>query len=139
MNGVLVEAAIEQTPQGELTVENLAPGVVRTRIVGFAPLAFAQRILDFYGPVVRQHPDGLWCLHDWSEATGYDSDARRVMIEWNREHRSDFHRIDVLFRSSLIGMGVKVTALFIPMLHPTSNPAEFSQQQQHAITSRSGS
>ncbi|MEO1172140.1 MAG: hypothetical protein AAFX94_08820, partial [Myxococcota bacterium] len=132
-NMLLIDEVERRAETGSIRLMNPAPGVVQTKIVGFAPMEFAHAATDFYTRVKEQHPDGLWALHDWSESTGYDPEARRKMIAWNRANRERVFRTEIFFKSRIVAMGVKVTALFIPMLRGITEAEDFEKSRLEAM------
>ena len=55
-------------------------------------------------------------FHDWSEVTGFSSDARRVFLQWGRE-RNAFNRrvcrgVHILAPSALLYLALEAAAVF---------------------------
>src|SRR5215831_793986 len=52
-------------------------------------------------------------FHDWSQATGYDTESRKLFTRWVEEHGYRFQRITIYTPSRLVRMGIATAKLVL--------------------------
>lgn len=85
------------------------PNLVVSRVTGHATLAMAQRYTSLLEGEILRGPVEIF--HDWSAVTGYDSDARRELNEFNARHGAAVLQAHLLVSSKLFAMGISVSSL----------------------------
>ncbi len=123
--------------RGECLIARLAPGVVFERLKGHLA---AEAAIHIYTEGERLFDQALKnvVFLEWSEMTGYDSDARYNLSTWVKETSDSYLAIHVLFRSKIVAMGVSVGNLVLGgLIQATSSRSLFEQRlalhipQQH--------
>lgn len=99
-------------PTGNLVVDRVTRGVVRTRLVGHA---LAEHVAPIREAVEAEIACGFRPLvfHDWERMTGYESSARIEMTRWYDSVRDRVTAVHVLTANRLVAMGVQVVAMAV--------------------------
>ncbi len=87
---------------GEVTLWFPADGVAAARAVGYIPGGVAAAVYAEIDRVAlaREHPRRGFV--DFSGMTGFDWDAKAIMVRWNVAHRQEAARFDVLTGSWIL-------------------------------------
>ena len=97
---------------GVVEIDRPMPGVVTTRMTGHARAEHVEPIKRAVNQEIaagrRPH-----VFHDWSDMTGYDSEARVAMADWYAKVRDHVASVNVLAKNRLVAMGVQVVALAV--------------------------
>ena len=89
---------------GVVEIDRPMPGVVTTRMTGHARAEHVEPIKRAVNQEIaagrRPH-----VFHDWSDMTGYDSEARVAMADWYAKVRDHVASVNVLAKNRLVAMG----------------------------------
>lgn len=88
---------------------NDGPTVVLTRVAGHASTPIVREYIDHLGKICAQGKVEIF--HDWYEMTGYDTDARKALTDWNLTHQTDVVEVHMLVKSKVVAMGISVASL----------------------------
>jgi len=117
----------------KIEARRIAPGLVRTLLVGHATPDLLQTIIDAVETEIQkgQRPA---VFHDWEGMTGYDSKARVSMTQWYAKVRKQVTGVHVLTKSRLVAMGVQVVALAVGEdIKIYTSRTEFEEAYQRAL------
>lgn len=131
--------ATHRGPRGTFYFYQLGPDAIYTQALGHmdhgcaeAFMAFANRTFD------RGRSTTLF--HDWSEITGYDSDARATLTRWTIDRRSSIASVVILVKSKLLAMGIATanlaTAPFGVTFHSHTSREVFAKEFLAAMRRR---
>ena len=99
-----------RTDRGQLSMREVAPGVVLTTFAGHGTRAVADALIEGFESVLSRH-GSIAIYDDWEQATGYDSEVRLRLTEWTRRRFDCIRSITVLVRSKILAMGLSVANL----------------------------
>ena len=98
------------TPIGQIRIERLAPGIIRTTASGYLADEFVDPIVGY---VQREIDAGFRVrqFHDWLGAMGYSSQGRLRITAFQFRIRAHVDALHVLSGSRMVRMGVSVANL----------------------------
>jgi len=130
-----VEAECIELTHVTLYLAAPAPSVLATRAKGMGSLEMVEQIIHFGDGLLRSSP-AIQIFHDFSEVTGYRSEARRRLVAWGVDKATCIEATHVLFRSKLVAMGVSMaTALLRNQVIGYPNRLEFEAARRDAVRS----
>ncbi|MCC6555610.1 MAG: hypothetical protein IT372_21825 [Polyangiaceae bacterium] len=91
----------------EIFIFNPAPGVLYTRMIGYADLACARHAMRGFDRIAMA-PGLVDAFHDWEQVTGYRTEVRQEYTAWSKGHSDRLSSIHVLLKSRIVAMGVSV-------------------------------
>jgi hypothetical protein len=89
--------------------QGTAPTVVLTKVIGHASTPIVNEYLEHLGPECARGK--VEVFHDWYDVTGYDTEARKALTEWNLAHQSSVVQVHMLVKSKVVAMGVSVASV----------------------------
>ena len=94
-----------------------APRVLVTRVEGHFDVELARVFLaycDRWVAVWRETSGrAMNGFHDWSRATGYDTESRRIFTRWVEENGHKFRGIIIYTPSRIVRMGIATAKLVL--------------------------
>lgn len=95
--------------EGESTLKlwRPAPRVIVTRVVGFMPESFGDRLISDIDRILAEG-EGFVGFNDWELCEDYDAVARKRLTRWLAARLSAFESVSVLLGSRILSMGVSV-------------------------------
>jgi len=125
-----------KTRMWEVFLYNPAPGVLYTRIIGYADIGCARHAMRGFDQVAMT-AQLVDAFHDWELVTGYTADVRREYTAWSAGHQDRLSSINVLFRSRLVAMGVSVfNAALGGIVTAYDNRSDFERRRAEVIWRR---
>ncbi len=117
---------------GSAQVREVVLGVLDIRYVGLAHADFVAPICELLDQRIREGHKVSLCV-DAHELQGYATEFRKTWTDWFRRQRGHYHQVPILFRSSLVRMGINlVNPLIGNMILPLSEPAAYERALQEA-------
>jgi hypothetical protein len=114
-----------------VTIYELSPSVIATHLRGF----FFDELIDHQLAALETHAAQSPTIHhffDWSEMTGYSSDARKRLTEWKNQHEHVTSHL--LVKSAIVAMGVNMANRVLGgSLDVTPKPDTFFQKLVEAL------
>ncbi len=96
-------------------------------------MEMVQKVIEFGNELLQSVPS-IQIFHDFSGVTGYQSEARRVLVDWGVQNKTGIAATHVLFRSKIVSMGVSLaTRLLQGQLTGYSKPSQFAAALATAI------
>jgi hypothetical protein len=118
---------------GKARVQELVPGVLNIRYQGIGHAAFVPEIQRGANQRIREGLTVTICV-DASELVSYDTEFRKKWTSWFAESKGHYHQVLILFRSSLVRMGINlVNPLIGNMILPFTERSEYEASVQRAI------
>ncbi|MBO6934750.1 MAG: hypothetical protein JJ863_07240 [Deltaproteobacteria bacterium] len=117
---------------GELVVGSPAPGILCTRASGRASPAMATFFVGAARKVVED-AGSITGFHDWSGLVGYAPECRRILTDWNVNHRHQITRGHLYVTGMLLRMGVTVTSILVSHLESHASRASLIAAYERAI------
>ena len=115
-----------------------APDVLATHVTGMGTLEMVERVIAF-GNEMLTEVAGIQIFHDFSQVSGYRAEARRVLVDWGVQKKTQILGTHVLFRSKVVAMGVSLaTALLREQLTGYSRLHDFEAARHAAIAPSTG-
>jgi len=103
--------------RGSLRMGLAAPRVLVTRVEGHFDAELARVFLDYcdrWVSIWREASGRVMNgFHDWSRATGYDTESRRIFTRWVEENGHKFRGIIIYTPSRLVRMGIATAKLVL--------------------------
>ena len=121
-------------PQGELSLDTPAIGIVLIRIVGFGHSHFAGPCVDLVERSAREQPGSAYFI-DLDRMDSYDSILRRRMIEVFATHRKATGEIHAFALSPITKMGLHAASLVLSNLITHRRRIDFDRALEDAIRS----
>ena len=118
---------------GKVRVHELVTGVLDIRYHGIGHAAFVPEIQRGANQRIREGHVVTICV-DASELASYDTEFRKKWTSWFAEHKGHYHQVPILFRSSLVRMGINlVNPLIGNMILPFTQRSEYEAAVQRAV------
>ena len=103
--------------RGSLRMGLAAPRVLLTHVEGHFDVELARVFLaycDRWVSIWRQANGRVMNgFHDWSRATGYDTESRRLFTRWVEENAHKFRGIIIYTPSRIVRMGIATAKLVL--------------------------
>ena len=118
---------------GKARVHEPVLGVLDIRYHGIGHAAFVPEIQRGANQRIREGYTVTICV-DASELASYDTEFRKKWTSWFAENKGHYHQVPILFRSSLVRMGINlVNPLIGNMILPFTERSEYEAAVQRAV------
>ncbi len=117
---------------GELALGSPAPGILCTRATGRASPEMATFFVGATRKVVED-AGSITGFHDWSGLVGYAPECRRILTDWNVNHRDQIKRGHLYVTGMLVRMGVSVTSILVNHLQSHGSRASLVAAYEAAL------
>lgn len=116
------------TSAGSMAMTHPCKNTVLVVCEGLGDEESARVLCEFCESVIAADGGPLVSFHDWHRMKGYENGARKVLTDWNIQHRKEVKHIHILTQTSgIASMGATVAALVLPFLSTYTDSASFRE------------